>query len=163
MTAIILIVLLGILLMITEVFLLPGTGIAGVGAFAACGYGVYRAFVLYGNTGGLITLVAVLILSVVFLAFGLRSKTWKRFTLQQNIDGTSGTTPQQTGEVQIGDRGRSLSRLAPAGKVMIRGKVYEAHTLDCYIDQQQEVEVTGFDDVSLVVRPCPATAENQNR
>ena len=156
MTAIILIVLLGILLMVTEVFLLPGTGLAGVGAFAACGYGVYRAFVLYGNTGGFITLAAVLVLSVVFLVLGLRSQTWKRFTLQENIDGTSGSTPGQTGEVHIGDTGRTLSRLAPSGKVMIRGKVYEAHTVDCYIDPQQVVEVTGFDDFSLVVRPRPA-------
>lgn len=153
MTAIILIILLGLLLMVAEVFLIPGTGLAGIGAFAACGYGVYRAFVLYGNTGGFITLAAVLVLSVIFLAVGLRSKTWKRFTLQENIDGTSGTPPQQTGEVRLGDTGHTLSRLSPAGKVMIRGKVYEAHTLDCYIDPQQEIEVTGFDNFSLVVRP----------
>lgn len=152
MVLIILLVLLGIFLLGVEIFLLPGITVAGIGAFVSCGFAVYGAFAEYGNAGGFLTLAAVLLLSVVMLAIGLRAKTWKRLALHSNIDGTSLPSPDRE-NIRIGDRGTSVTRLAPAGKVMINEKTYEAKSIDGYIDPRRDVEVTGFDNFSIVVKP----------
>ena len=151
MALIILLVLLGIFLLGVEVFLLPGITVAGIGAFISCGISVYYAFARYGNTAGIVTLAAILVLSVATIIIGLRDKTWRRLTLKNNIDGQSHTVPAQE-HVAIGDRGITITRLAPVGKVTINGHTYEAKSIDSYIDQQTEVEVIDFDNFTVVVR-----------
>ena len=89
MALVIILIILGIFLLGVEVFLLPGITVAGIGALISCGFGIYEAFVKYGNAGGFIALAAVLVLSVIMLAMGLRAKTWKRLALHNNIDGAS--------------------------------------------------------------------------
>ena len=151
MTLIILLVLLGIFLLGVEVFLLPGITIAGIGAFISCGISIYYAFAKYGNTAGFITIAAILVLSVATMIIGLRDKTWRRLTLKNNIDGQSHADPDPE-RISIGDRGIAITRLAPIGKVMINGNSYEAKSIDVYIDQQSEIEVTGFDNFTVIVK-----------
>lgn len=160
MTLVILLTLLAILLLAVEVFLLPGITVAGIGAFVAAGFAIFAAFTDLGTTGGIITMLAILLLSVAVLAIGLRARTWKRFTLDANIDGTAQRHPEE--ELSIGARGTAITRLAPMGKVRINGHIYEAKSTDAYIDQQTAIEVIGFDNFSIVVQPAdsgPAAAE----
>ncbi len=157
MALIIILVILGIFLLGVEIFLLPGITIAGIGTLLCCGFAVYAAFAGYGTVGGFLTLAAVLLLSMVMLAVGLRSKTWKRLALHAHIDGASQPSPEKE-NLGIGDRGRTLTRLAPVGKVMLKGKTYEAKSIDVYIDPQREVEVIGFDNFTVVVRPADTPA-----
>ena len=151
MALIILLILLGIFLFGVEIFLLPGITVAGIGAFISCGISVYYSFVNYGNTAGFITLGVILVLSVATVVIGLRDKTWRKLTLKTNIDSQSHTDPAAD-QIRIGDRGTAITRLAPAGKVMINGRNYEAKSTDTYIDQHSEIEVTGFDNFSVVVK-----------
>ena len=59
-------------------------------------------------------------------------------------------SPEQ--ELKVGDRGTTLSRLAPMGKVQIEGRTYEAKSVDCFIDQQSPIEVVGFENFSVIVK-----------
>lgn len=47
----------------------------------------------------------------------------------------------------------TLSRLAPMGTVEIGGRIYEAKTLDGYVDPRREIEVVGFENFSVIVKP----------
>ena len=151
MTAIIILILLGILLVGVEIFLLPGITFAGIGAFISCGIGVYLTFDRYGTGAGFIALAVVLILSIIVIVIGLRPKTWRKLTLKNNIDSTSQQLPQDE-NVKIGDRGFTLTRLAPMGKVIINDKTFEAKSIDVYIDQKKPIEVTGFDNFNVIVK-----------
>ncbi len=151
MTEIIIFAALGIILLLVEMLILPGFTVAGIGAFAACFYSIYKAFVEYGTNGGLIALGTVLVLAAAVIAICLRAKTWRRLTLKKSIDGTSMEVPEQDG-LRIGDRGVTIGRLAPMGKVQVGGKIYEAKSIDSYIDPRQEVEITGFENFSVIVR-----------
>ena len=82
--------------------------------------------------------------------FSLRAKTWQRFALKQEI--RSKSMPRPSDELEPGTRGLTLSRLSPMGKVSIEGKIYEAKSLDAYIDPKQEVEVVGFENFSVIVK-----------
>ncbi len=139
------------LLLVAELVLIPGISIAGVGAVLAYGAAIWVAWARYGATGGLIVLGVVLLISLIAVVVALRSRTWERLSLKDNIDGVSQQLPQQD-NVAVGDRGVAISRLAPMGKVAIGSRTYEAKSLDTYIDENSQVEVTDFDNFNIVVK-----------
>ena len=147
---IVLLVFLGILFLLAELLLLPGISIGGILAMVCYGGAIWYAFDSLSVMAGIWTIVVVVVVSLISLAFSLRAKTWNRFALKQNIDSTSMPHPED--EVAVGATGVTVSRLAPMGKVNIAGKVYEAKSEDAYIDQKQSVEVVGFENFSVIVR-----------
>ena len=159
MTVIIILILLGIFLLGVELFLLPGISVAGIGALGACGFAVYKAFADYGNTGGLLALAAVIVLSVILVIVGMRAKTWNRLSLKNKIDSSSQPNPENE-NIKPGDRGTTITRLAPVGKVQIGDRTFEAKSIDVYIDPRKTVEVTGFDNFSILVREAEDTTHN---
>lgn len=147
---IILLILLGVLFCIAELLLLPGLSIGAILAVACYGGAVWYAFEGLGTTAGVVTIVVVLVVSLISVVFSLRAKTWRYFTLKQQIDSTSMPKPET--EVAVGAVGTTISRLSPMGKVNIGGKVYEAKSVDVFIDQREQVEVVGFENFNVIVR-----------
>ena len=80
----------------------------------------------------------------------MRAKTWQRLALKDKVTGASMESPSQ--KVAIGDKGVAVSRLSPMGKVEVGGKIFEAKSLDVYIDQRSEVEVIGFENFTILVK-----------
>lgn len=144
-------VVVGALLLIAEIVLLPGITVAGIGALACYCGAAYIGYVNYGTTGVLASVGAIILVSITATWFSLRAKTWQRFALKNNIDGKSQESPEQ--QVKLGERGIAITRLAPMGKVMIGGETYEAKAIDMFVDQQTEVEVTGFENFNIIVKP----------
>ena len=122
---IILLILFGVLFLVAEIVLLPGISIGGILALVCYGSSIYMAFRDYGPLTGAMVTVAILVLSAGATIVSLRAKTWQRFSLKQQIDSSSMRTPEED-NVRIGDRGVTLSRLSPMGKVDIGGRIYEA-------------------------------------
>ncbi len=144
-------IVIGALLLVVEIVLLPGFTVAGIGGLACYCGASYLAYANYGVTGLLVTIGIVLVVSVIATWLSLRAKTWKRFALSQNIDGEAQISPER--QVRMGERGVAITRLAPMGKVMIGGQTYEAKAIDSFVDQQTEVEVTGFENFNVIVKP----------
>ena len=153
MWLIILLILLGVLFLVAELVLLPGVSLGALFALVCYGSAIYTAFADYGPfTGGIVVLI-ILALSFVATVLSLRSKTWQRFSLRQKIDSSSMPSPQT--RLRVGERGVTLSRLSPMGRVEIGGELYEAKSLDAYVDPRTEVEVVGFENFSVIVKPIP--------
>lgn len=150
MGLIILLVLLGVFFLVVELVLLPGVTVGTILSLVSYAVAVYMAFERFGLTGGAVTLAVVVIISLVAVVLSLRAKTWRRFSLRQKIESSSMETPSDT--VSIGQCGIAVSRLSPMGKVNIDGRVYEAKSIDSYIDQRSRVEVTGFENFTVVVK-----------
>lgn len=146
-----LLILLGLLLFLAELVLLPGITVAAVGAFCCLVGAVTWAFVGGGMVMGFIVLAVVVVLLVLLTILFLRPRTWNRFALKTNIE--SQVQPVEIEkQVEVGVQGITLTRLAPMGKVQIDGQIFEAKSLDSYIDPRQEVIVIGYDNATLVVR-----------
>lgn len=143
-------IIVGAALLVVELVWLPGITLAGVGAAAADVAAVWLAFLWLGVGGGLLAIAAVLVAAGLAIWLTLRSNTWKKLSLKDNIEGTSQPLPQDAG-VKAGDRGVAITRLAPMGKVSIGGKTYEAKSVDVYIDQRTEVQVVDFDNFNVIV------------
>lgn len=150
MGLIILLVLLGVFFLVVELVLLPGVTVGTILSLVSYAVAVYMAFERFGLTGGAVTLAVVVAISLVAVVLSLRAKTWRRFSLRQKIESSSMETPSDT--VSVGQCGIAVSRLSPMGKVNIDGHVYEAKSIDSYIDQRSRVEVTGFENFTVVVK-----------
>ncbi len=149
---IILLVFFGLLFLVAELVLLPGVSIGAILALVSYGGAIYIAFRDYGPLAGGIVVAVVLILSFAATVVSLRSKTWRRFSLKQKVDSSVEMPEPVPAECEVGDRGVTLSRLSPMGKVEIGGKIYEAKSMDSYIDPRREVEVVGFENFSVIVK-----------
>ena len=147
---IVLLVFFGLLFLVAELVLLPGVSIGAVLALVCYGSSVYLAFRDFGPVTGTVVILVILVLSVIATVVSLRAKTWQRFSLKQEI--RSSSMPVIPAEEQVGDRGVTLSRLSPMGKVEIGGRTYEAKSQGAYVDQQRDVEVVGFENFSVIVK-----------
>ncbi len=149
---IILLIALGALLLVTELVLLPGVTVAAIGA-VACYLGAgFVAWQYHGMGGLLIVVCIIVVLSAVAIWFSLRAKTWKKFALADSIESRSQESPAQ--KVSLGARGVTLGRLAPMGTVVIGGENYEAKTTGEFLDPRTEVEVVGFENFNVIVKPA---------
>ena len=149
---IILLIFFGVLFLVAELVLLPGVSIGALLSLVCYGSSIYLAFRDHGTVTGILVIVVILVLSLIAVVVSLRAKTWQRFSLKQEI--RSSSMPVMPADVlKVGDRGTTLSRLSPMGKVEIGGQTYEAKSQGAYVDPQRAVEVVGFENFSVVVKP----------
>jgi len=150
-TLIVVLILVGFLFLLLEVLVLPGTNVAGVIGFLLIAAGVWQSFSRYGDGAGTITLVASLVFSVVFLVFALKSKTWSRALLNTEIDGRVNLI--DGADIQPGDKGKTVSRLNPSGKALIKGSYYEVKTLGTYMEPDTDIEIIKIEANKITVKP----------
>lgn len=155
MTFIVILTLLGVVLMLTEILLVPGIGIAGVLGLLAQGGACFYAFSTFGHTAGWIVTLVNVLLVIAFLVFVLRARTWKRFTLSAKID--SKVQPDPDSVLAIGDKGRTVTRLSPIGTARIEGRTYEVKSLEGMLDSGVDVEVVLIEDNKVIVKPISET------
>jgi membrane-bound ClpP family serine protease len=84
---VVLLVLAGVALLLMEMFLLPGFGIAGISGFACLIGSVVVAWLLLGRLAGYITLGACLLLSGLAIWGFLRSNALDKMALDSKIEG----------------------------------------------------------------------------
>lgn len=83
---VVLLVLAGVALLLMEMFLLPGFGIAGVGGFGCLIAAVVLAWLWIGKVAGYITLGACLLVSGLAIWGFLRSNALDKMALDSKID-----------------------------------------------------------------------------
>ncbi|GAB6278579.1 MAG: hypothetical protein STSR0006_05770 [Lentimicrobium sp.] len=147
---IIILIVIGLIFMVLEILVIPGTSVGGIVALACLGIAIWQSFANYGTTAGLITLGVTLLVSFLALYFSLKSKTWKRLMLTE--ENTAKVNVIDEDIVKPGKQGLTISRLAPAGKVEIDGQEYEAHTFGEYVDPGQKVIVVKIEFNKIYVK-----------
>lgn len=148
---IVLLIILGAIFLMAELVLLPGVSVGAILALGCDAAAAYFAFTWYGTSTGWIVIGAIFVVAILVTVLSLRAKTWEKLSLNQQIKSSSMDTPQEH-DVKVGDRGVAVTRLAPMGKVEIAGRTYEAKSANELIDQQSEVEVTGFENFNVLVK-----------
>lgn len=149
---IVILILVGILLLLAEILLVPGVGVAGVlGLISLVGSCVY-AFNVFGMTTGTIIVAINVVLVVGLTVYVLRARTWKWFTLNTNIE--SKAIPDKDAVLSVGDVGKTTTRLAPIGMARFETGVYEVKALEGLIAPGVEVEVAHIEDNQVIVKPA---------
>jgi membrane-bound ClpP family serine protease len=148
-----------ILLILLEIFLLPGITIAGIGGALFAIGGVVYAYTL-GPTAGHITLVGSIAAFGIAFAWLLRSKSFSSVALKTDVDSTL-TSSRDLG-IQAGDEGITLSRLAPIGKALIKDIPVEAKSTGEFIDEDTPIVVMRVDGYNVLVIEKEETIHSPN-
>ena len=147
--AIVLLILVGFILILVELFVIPGVTIAGIGALILIGGGIFSGYYFHDATTGNYILLGTGLGMFLSFILALKLKTWQRFGLRTEIEGRVGTLDENA--VRTGDTGRTVSRLAPIGKAIIKDILYEVRSEGGYIDSQKEVSVIRIDGNKIYV------------
>jgi membrane-bound serine protease (ClpP class) len=155
-----------VLLIIAELFFIPGFGIAGVSGitltivslvlimlnndffnfeFVPLGDIVVATF---ATLGGLIGGVVLLFVGGARLT---QTKAFQRIALTDTQEVSKGYTVNNLKNL-MGQQGTTQTVLRPSGKVLIGGEVYDAFTRGDFIEKGETIEVIGTEGVTLRVK-----------
>ncbi len=172
----ILLVVLGVILLAVEIFVIPGFGVAGILGILLILVGFIATFVpaepgpiivprMPGTWLGLKTGVQVVFggLGLAFVGMWVLNKFLPKLPGGRGLflapAATTGRIaagldipvgPQQI--VQLGDRGRTLTKLRPAGKAHINGRRMDVIAQGQLIDEDHDVEIVEITGGRVVVR-----------
>lgn len=141
------VIVVGLVLILLEVLVIPGVGVAGIlGGMLVVG-GVVLAYtksMAFGH--GMLAFSVVL--SGVTLYFSLKAKTWNKVSLKESID----TRVNELSGIEVGNKGIALSRLAPIGKAEINGLECEVESIEGLIEEHSAIEVINVDGNKVWVK-----------
>lgn len=143
-------ILAGLLLFIVEVFLIPGISIAGIASAICLLYANYYAFDALGLTAGFITLAASILGCIAITAWFMHSKTVDKLSLKKTLDYK--INPLKGLDINIGDEGVTVTRLALIGNADINGHIVEVRSADGLIDEKTLVYVERIVEGTVIVR-----------
>ncbi len=142
-------ILIGLLLVIIELFFLPGVTIAGISALLFFGGAVYYAFAIGSAAGIITTIISVIVCIGGVLAF-MRSRVMNKITLEASINSVVPTSVPHN--IKVGDKGITISRLNPMGRVMINGYETEGRAREAFLDENTEIEVERIENTVVIVK-----------
>ncbi len=116
----------GILLLVVEIVLVPGTTLVGLAGVILMAVGIWMGFRDLGLEYGYWMLGISVLATAAAVYFGLKKQTWQRFTL--TTVNKAKVNEDVIPEVQIGETGKTLSSLRPSGTGIFHGKQYEVQT-----------------------------------
>ena len=147
---IIALVISALLLLLVELFVIPGSSLAAILSAICLVWAVAYAFINISALAGIITLIIALILgSCVLIAF-MRSKTLDKVALTEEVASTLDRSV--AAQVQVGDKGYAVTRLALIGNAEINGHIIEVTSFDGFIDEKTPVCVDHITDGIIYVR-----------
>ena len=143
--------LLGVILMLVEMLLVPGVGIAGFLSLGSLGVACWYAFTAISTAAGWWTTLAAMLLLGAMVFFALRAKTWRRFELKTEVTSKMGTEAEG---VHVGDRGFAYTRLAPMGTGRFGSLTCEVKSYDNkMVSAGTPVEVVAIEENKPLVKP----------
>jgi membrane-bound serine protease (ClpP class) len=168
----------GIGLLVLEIFVIPGFGIAGILGIIFAGGSL--VLVMLNNdffdfsfvegdkiVMAVTTTLGALIGSVIVMFIGgvrlTNTKIFKRISLQTVQDKESGYTSRFVTTLMTGKQGTAFTILRPSGKVLIDGEVYDAFTRGEYIEKDAPVIVVDEEGTSLKVKAAPEIKSSKKK
>lgn len=144
-------ILAGIVLMLVEMLLVPGVGIAGVFSLLSLGASCWYTFEYIGQAAGWWVTLAVLLMLVVMVVLILRNRTWKRFELKTEVNSQVNLEARK---VRVGQTGLARTRLAPMGTGQFDKVTCEVKSLDnSMVSAGTSIEVVAVEDNQVIVKP----------
>jgi membrane-bound ClpP family serine protease len=138
LTIIIILLLLGLVLVVTEFFIIPGTTVVGFIGGVLMLVGIVYGFMSLETTMAWLIFSITLALSVVLGYVGLRSNTWQRFAVKSTIDGR---IIDPVHSLDAGTKGTTVTPCNPIGKAKFGDHVEEVYSISDFIDPNVPVKI----------------------
>ena len=153
----------GVSLLVVEVFVIPGFGIAGIGGILLIIASLFLAlvggdpFLDFEDISMAIIQLSVSLLLALILIFLLarflpKSSIFKKFILSVEEKTSEGFTSREITSELLGAKGIALTTLRPAGTAEINGKRVDVVTDSEYIENGKNIEVIKVEGMKVLVR-----------
>jgi len=144
---IIILILLGLVLILLELFVTPGfvTGILGGAAWF---YALLKIYNIYGNESGHLALAGLILMLIAGIFIAAKSGVWEKASLKQNIDGKVNYLP----DVFVGDTGVALSNFRPMGEAVIKNLKIEATTMGELVETGSAIEIFKIENNKIYIK-----------
>lgn len=138
LTAIILLILTGLILLMLEILFVPGMVLGFISVILMI-VGIIFSFKDHGTATGIAVLVGTVAASAASVYWAFNSALWKKLQVQSTVDGKANVIEE--GAVKVGDTGKTISRLNPTGKILVNTIQAEAQAMEGFIDQDKEITI----------------------
>jgi membrane-bound ClpP family serine protease len=91
------------------------------------------------------------VLAAIITIWGFRSKSWERFSLKSSID--SKVNDEDIMNLQVGQRGITLSSCRPMGKAEFDNRNWEVRTNGGYLEAGTEVQIIRIENRTITIEP----------
>ena len=153
----------GLILLLLEIFVIPGFGIAGISGLILIIASLFLSLVGPNPSlepgiisRAIIQLTVALLFALIFIFLLVRflpkSNIFKKFILSEEEKAHAGYTSRTTLSDLLGAEGVSLTTLRPAGTAEINGKRIDVVTDSEYIEHGKTIIVTAVEGMRVVVR-----------
>lgn len=146
------VIVLGILLVVLEILVVPGTTVIGIIGGVLMGTGVILAYSTQEDaTIGHYVLAGTSVVTVILLYWSYTVLKSKKYSLYDVIDGKVNVL--EAGLVNVGDEGVTLSNLRPEGKASINDKNFAVFSQGEMIENNTRIEVIKINGNKIIVKP----------
>jgi membrane-bound serine protease (ClpP class) len=153
----------GLGLLLLEIFVIPGFGITGIGGIALILASIFLSLVgadpfmdMHAVSIAIIQLSMSLLVSIILIfvlvRFLPKSNLFKKFILSEEEKATEGYTSRTNFSDLLGAEGIAVTTLRPAGTAEINGKRVDVVTDSEYIEHGKPIVVTAVEGMRVVVR-----------
>lgn len=139
-----------LLLLLIELFVIPGSSLAAILSILCLVWAVAYAFINISALAGIITLILAIILGSLMLIAFMRSKTLDKVALTEEVASTVDRTSAE--QVQVGDKGFAVTRLALIGNADIHGHIVEVRSASGFLNEKTPIEVIRVSDHEIIVQ-----------
>lgn len=160
----IVIFVLGIILVLLEIFVIPGFGIAGITGIILIGMGFVFAMLdnNYFNferveipdiSSSVLTVLSGMLLSFIIILW-VTSRIGQKGMFRKIALDTDLSTSESVDKKEfnlIGAEGTAMTDLRPSGRIMIADEVYDAVSNQGYIEKGSRIEVVKFENMQFYV------------
>lgn len=145
--------ILGVILLLIEIFLIPGFGITGISGIILIFVSIF--FTLGGGIKALYSIGVVafilLVLFIILLIFFPKIPIWKKLGLKEKLETEKGYTTYTKIDELTGKEGVVITTLRPAGTIEIEGKRYDAISLGEFIEKGEKIKVIKVEGGKIIV------------
>jgi membrane-bound ClpP family serine protease len=131
-------VVFGIVLILFEFFIIPGSSIAGMAGFVCSVIGVFHAYYFIGWVEGTTLLLLGAASGWLLFYFLSRSRIGKMLQMKASVSEKLDYTKNK---VEVGDIGETIGRLMPAGNARINNEIFEVTAMNESIEEKHPIIV----------------------
>lgn len=149
--------ILGFVLILLEIFVIPGMNIFGVLGFGTVCIGIGFAYLKVGTAAAVFIGVLGLVGTAALVWLLVRNRAWQRMVLSMETDRASGFDSAPTGLSElVTQQGLTLTPLRPAGRAQFGERLIDVVTDGGFVDRGARVVVVAVHGARVVVRQAEA-------
>jgi membrane-bound ClpP family serine protease len=141
----------GLILTVLELFFIPGTTLVGILGLIFTISAIVITFKYFGTETGWYVLIGSTLVKAGIFYWSFHVKAWTKFSLNTSI--RSKVNEGLTDGLLIGATGITISTLRPSGKAEFNDRQVEVRTSGPYVENGTSIRITGINSNQIIVEP----------